>query len=386
MINILVECPELIASVRTGVLEPLSFFVEKHICELRFVRTSDIRKKDVSWCDVLVCVRGSENSTMRIVQAAKSAGRFVIYFLDDDLLNIPDGVISTGYYQQAEVRANIVNILQECDALWVVNKRVGEKYSRWCARWFLGKVPALIKKIPMNNAGVLRVLYAGSVDHRGLVEEKLAPAIRQIQLKYPDCAEFTFIGVDPHLSDIKGVKYIPFFDSYDEYRQFIEKNEFDIGLAPAYETSFYACKYYNKFIEYSSFGIAGIYEDCEPYTMIVRDGENGFICRKELGWYKTICRVIIDRKEIKKCAENAIATLLQSFSYEQVAAELSLGLPELFNYKSPECSAVDIKLSGQNFCFYWDKIKQQFRRYGIFAVFKIPYKFIKMLKRNIWRR
>ena len=125
--NILVECPELIASVRVGVLEPLKPFVEKGKCNIVFKRTIDIRRKDIAWCDILICVRGSEQATLNIVQAAKRAGRFIIYFLDDDLLNIPNNISCSTYFSNPEIRNYIIKCIEYSDINWCVNNLIAEK-------------------------------------------------------------------------------------------------------------------------------------------------------------------------------------------------------------------------------------------------------------------
>ena len=54
--HILVECPALIASVQVGVLNALAP-LEGRICEVRFRETRRLKRKDIQWCDIFVCVR-----------------------------------------------------------------------------------------------------------------------------------------------------------------------------------------------------------------------------------------------------------------------------------------------------------------------------------------
>ena len=85
--HILVECPELIVSVKLGVLEPLKYLEKNGMAEVVFLATKDIRKEDIIWSDILITVRGCETLTRKIVCEAKRLGRFIIYYLDDDLKN-----------------------------------------------------------------------------------------------------------------------------------------------------------------------------------------------------------------------------------------------------------------------------------------------------------
>ena len=276
MTKILVECPQLIASVRVGVLEPLRPLEKAGLCQIRYRDTRLITRSDVCWCDMLICVRGCEYPTLRVVQAAKAAGRFIVYFLDDDLLNIPKGNASTQYYLDFKIKANLIKILSLCDVLWAVNSEILRLYSKWCFRTVLLRVPADVLRSPPEPTELIHVLYAGSVDHSTLVQKMLAPVIRKILEEYPGQIDFTFIGASPGLEHLKGVAYYPFFESYDAYRKTVLSGEYAIGLAPACDQPFYACKYYNKFIEYSSCGIAGIYSDCEPYRQLSTLGKTVF--------------------------------------------------------------------------------------------------------------
>ena len=180
MANILVECPQKIASVRVGVLEPLCPLENAGLCQVRYRDTKELVREDIAWCDVLVCVRGCEYPTLRVVQAAKAAGCFLVYFLDDDLLCIPDGNVSTAYYRDNKIRVYLKKILRQCDVLWAVNERILDKYGSLCSRQILSAVPVKLLRKPPLPGEKIHVLYAGSVDHSGLVREQLVPAIRRL--------------------------------------------------------------------------------------------------------------------------------------------------------------------------------------------------------------
>ena len=96
--HVLVECPDLIASVQVGVLNVLAP-LEGTICEVRFRETRRIRRKDIQWCDILICVRGCEVSTAMIISEAKRHGRLVFYFLDDDLLQFTRRFFGSGIFR-----------------------------------------------------------------------------------------------------------------------------------------------------------------------------------------------------------------------------------------------------------------------------------------------
>ena len=205
MTKILVECPACIASVHVGVLAPLQYLQKKGQCQVRYRNTREITGNDIAWSDILVCVRGCEYPTLCVAQAAKRAGRFLVYFLDDDLLHIPDGNASTKYYKDYQIKANLTKILSLCQVLWAVNPRVIESYRRWCRRTVLARVPATPIRKPPQASSPLQILFAGSVDHSAMVQNKLSPAVCQLLEEFPDKLTFTFIGADPAIPRQKGV-------------------------------------------------------------------------------------------------------------------------------------------------------------------------------------
>ena len=97
--NVLVEHLMMIPSVEIGVLQQLEPFKQNGICDVRFVPTLHITTYDIAWCDILITVRGIFPENSKIAKAAKIYGKFVIYYLDDDLCNVPqnldNGVFST---------------------------------------------------------------------------------------------------------------------------------------------------------------------------------------------------------------------------------------------------------------------------------------------------
>lgn len=383
MTKILVECPGLIASVRVGVLQPLEPLQASGCCEIRYRNTMDLKKEDIAWCDVLITVRGSEFPTLMAVRAAKKAGKFLIYFLDDDLLGIPQGYASTAYYSDARIQGYIVEILSLCDVLWAVNKRILDKYGKWCSRTVLSKVPAHIQAdIQNKDDNKLHVLYAGSMDHTKMIQEKIAPAVRRILEEYSERIDFTFIGANPQIHSHAGVKHYAYFDSYEDYQKMLQEGGFHLGVAPGFRTSFFECKYYNKFIEYSCRGIVGIYENCPPFTDIVQDGENGLLCDGHWNdWYAVFQDLIKGKYNLRQLATNAQQLLLRDFSPQKIANELAEQIPELVKYVSAEVDIRKIQIPPMKLVFLYEHIHFNWRTYGLLSVFVIPGKAV----RKVWR-
>ena len=377
-INILVECLELIASVRVGVLEPLKPFVENSKCNIVFKRTVDIRRKDIAWCDILICVRGSEQATLNIVEAAKKAGRFIIYFLDDDLLNIPDNISCSNYFLNPETRNCIIKCIEYSDVSWCVNNLIAKKYGVYSKnKWVVSRVPVEMENVCLSK-NTINILYAGSVDHTESVRKYIVPVVEKLHDEFMNVVTFTFIGVDPKLEELKNVTYIKYFDQYDEYKKFTKNGNFSIGLAPLNTGEFYKCKYYNKFIEYTSVGAVGVYSNSEPYTLIIEDGKNGFLCDNTFeSWYDKLKYLILNQEVLENVFECAKDNIKNEFSYDEVASKLETDIKELISYKAPTIDYRKIKLINSRFMFCISRVRQIWGSYKFRIVIILPYKVCK---------
>lgn len=379
--KILVECPALIASVRVGVLEPLKPLEQQWKCQVRFLETMKIKKSDIAWCDIIICVRGFEYVSLKVVEAAKKAGRYVIYFLDDDLINIPQGISSTNYFSDEDQKQSLIRLMEVSDVLWCVNPLIGEKYSIYGnGKWIISRVPVeLPPQLHRDTSdNTTNVLYAGSVDHSGLIQEYISPVVTRMCEEFGDSLNFTFIGADPKLEKLSNVRHYGFFDDYDEYRKVLSDCRYDIGLAPIYTTEFYQCKYYSKFIEYTTQGVAGIYTKCLPYTSIVEHNKNGFLCENTFdGWYNTLKRAFLDRKLREHCVNEARSLMVSDFCPHEVAERLAEDIPSLISFRAPELQSKDIFLGNMFRLFYRKRVELLWKQYGLTAVPIIIWKLLK---------
>ena len=382
--NILVECPELISSVKIGVLDLLE---NKEECNIEFKRTSTITKHDILWSDVVISVRGCEKASLKIMESANRAGRYTIMFLDDDLINIPLNLDSTKYYNDKKLKKYILEILANCQILWAVNPRIIEKYSKYTIKknGVLGKVPMKIEIEKKEWTEPVKVLYAGSIDHKQTLQKIISPVITKFDEIINKKIMFTFIGANP---EIEKTKHYNYFQDYESYKKFVIEGKFDIGLAPIETTEFYKSKYYNKFLEYTSIGVVGIYTDTEPYNLIIKDGINGFLCENNPEkWYLKIKKIIENPSKIAEILENAQRQVREDYNVDVVSNEILTLIPELIEYKAKEKNIKNIRLENIKLIFYMERIQLLMRIYGLKSIIVIPYKILKkIIKKVIGRK
>ncbi len=388
--HILVECPEYLVSASLGVVSCLKPIERTGQCKVRFVKTMEIRAKDIVWADIIVTVRGCEPQTVRIVEEAKKAGRFILYYLDDDLLHIPEESLARAYYEDPKLVEGMKHLLSQTDVLWGVNPNIQKKYlSMTSGRWIQNRVPkeptAPITNISEENP--IKILYAGSSDHEVIVREILSPVIRRLCNEYEEKIDVTFIGVDPHLQGIPNVHYFPFIKPYESYQAYVSSGNFSIGLAPGRMTPFFACKYYNKFLEYTAIGAAGVYTDYEPFTQIVINQENGILCdNTEEAWYQAIKTLLDNPALLLSCAHSARSTLCSQFNTEVVTEDLLSQCPELTEYTAPFCTDKSVYIPNGYYMFYLERTKLLWRQKGVCGLPLIAVRILKVCLRMVWRR
>ena len=382
--KILVECPSLISSVKIGVLSVLE---NRKECEVQFKKTIEINEKDIVWSDIVISVRGCERASLKIVKAANKAKRFTIMFLDDDLINIPLDLDSTKYYNDRELKKYIEKVLGNSNVLWAVNPRIVKKYSKFTIekKGILSKVPMKIEngieKLKFSTKP-LKILYAGSIDHEKTLKKIINPVVKKFNDEINrNEISFTFIGANPHIKNTKHYKY---FESYEKYKKFVKEGRFSIGLAPIEITEFYKSKYYNKFLEYSSIGVLGIYTNSEPYKLVVRHNENGILCKNEVeSWYSEIKKVIDNPNKIRNMIKKAQEDLVKNYNLNIVQNELFKQIPELLTYKAPLVELKSIKLKDLKYVFYMERLKLLMRIYGLKSIYVIPYRVLKKIVKKI---
>ena len=143
----------------------------------------------------------------------------------------------------------------------------------------------------------------------------------------------TFIGVEPIVNKSDVVHFVKGMP-YQDYLDYMNSHAFDIGLAPLEDNPFCARKYFAKYIEYSRFGILGLYSDVRPYTYAVKDGYNGILVKDDpIFWRRKLEELIDNRQKISNLIDNAQEELRKRFSLRQAVQTFQEGCPEMGRFQ-----------------------------------------------------
>lgn len=355
---------------------PLAELANQGVIEYKAVLTYSIRKSDVVWADVVVIGRLYYPEEYDLCAKIMASGRYILYVLDDDLLNIPSNIRSYRIVSQDDVRTSIASFISSADGLISPSPVLLEKYGKG-KKNILVDEPALDFSEPTKPGDVINIGFAGSADRTSDVEYLLETVIKRLKEHYGDKIQFYFMGATPDFCrDVGGVG-IGYIDDYESYRQKIKSLKLDIGLAPMPASDFHSCKHYNKYIEYSSLGIAGVYSNVQPYSRLAEiDAPVVLVDNNDEEWYSKISALIDNPELLYDLKLKCNSFSKETFNIRRIAEDIKKKNHEVFKYKvsEPGREMTVPDFSSKRVIFL--RLKRVFKKHGV--------KFPVVVAKKIW--
>lgn len=328
----------------------------------RAVQEMKLKSSDLNWADAVLLGRFDSWYERRLAELLHKSGKYSVYIIDDDLLNIPPEISSAAYYNKASIHDNICAMIALSDAIISPSPKLLKKYASE-KRAIQIEEPA-INPVPYKphalNAPV-KIGFAGSLDRTGDIEHILKDALIQISQTYGKKVQFEFFGAIPSFAKELNARCIPYCDSYDEYRRTLNALEWDIGLAPMPDTSFHSCKHYNKFMEYAAAGVVGVFSYVEPYKYIKELIGDPYMCKNTVeDWSRGLGQAIELSKNREEKRKSLLAIVREKYSVRRAAESLQEAI-----------YALDI----------WSKNKQITKKQALILTI---YKIIGAFPRGLW--
>lgn len=299
---------------------------EKGLVEYRARQDMRVANEDLAWADVVLLGRLDSWYELQLTRRMRQAGKYLIYILDDDLLNVPIEISSAAYYNQPQIQRYIRQIIDLSDAILSPSPLLHAKYALDSRLALRIEEPAIepLAYVPHAEEAAVKIGFAGSADRTGDIARILGEVLPRLKEEYGGRIEFEFFGAIPPFAQNLGAKTVAYQSSYDEYRRTLNALEWDIGLAPMVESPFHACKHYNKFVEYAAAGIVGVFSDVQPYVRIKETLELDelFTGNDVQQWYETLKRLIDDRERREALRKELCALACGPYSVESAALEL----------------------------------------------------------------
>lgn len=339
----------------TLLINGLSELSNEYGFQLKTKQLLHISKADIDGTDIIILIRPSDVWSPVVANYAKKAGVLVITYCDDDLLSLTDNPPLVSWRKKG-----LEETLAFSDVIMSSSPFILEKYRKLTNGGRTALINTIVDKKEFNNTydegerKGIKVVYAAGVGHESLFQEFICPILPSLGKKYKGRVSLTFVGVHPDIEDLDilqklSVSYVDPMP-LNQYRTFMAEQHFDIGLAPLCSDEFSKCKYYNKYIEYTLSGIVGVYSKTEPYTCVVKNGENGYLAQPN-EWFQVLSCAIDNYGNKKQIIKKAKDFLLENNSKDGIWKQLVIDIPELVFYggKRIPCSQLPIPV---RYCWF----------------------------------
>lgn len=347
MKNILLLYEALNPSVRLCAYEQLMYLSSIGKIKFDYCEFKKVSEEICLRCDIVILVRSDSVIAKELAKELNKLSKFLIYVLDDDILNIPIGLVSSDYYRSRRVKKRIKSIMSYCSLFLTTSPNLLEAYGPLFKRSELIEEPCLnVDTIDYtdSNDSIVKIGFAGSIDREGDIEIVLSNVIRELLKKYKEKLVIEFIGARPNIVDECSLNHYPYLDNYKEYQKLINNQKWDIGLAPMLDTPFHNCKHYNKFIEYSSSSIIGVYSNVQPYTRVVVQKKNGVLCENNTESWVTGISWLIDNVTNRKEISGHISQIVRKQFAIEIVSEQYLDAIGEVDYPVDKTRKINIKI------------------------------------------
>lgn len=231
------------------------------------------------------------------VDANRASLDKVVYFLDDDLLDLSAhrGLPWRYRWKLYRLAWRHQRWLQKTGAeLWVSSQWLGDKYSNWSLS---GVKPRVLEPQSPHGGQLLQetLFYHGSASHVDEIRW-LVPIVEEVLARAPSLS-FEIIG---DLSVRRLFAHVPRVHvlhamSWPAYQALISRPGRAIGLAPLLDQPFNKARAPVKYFDITQAGAVGVYADHPVYRSVIKHGHNGLLLPAEPSlWVEAILKLQAD--------------------------------------------------------------------------------------------
>jgi len=310
----------------TSIRLQLPFDFLKTNFELKVKVIGEVTEKDILNAEIIIFQRVDQQKGIELLRFASLCGKCTIYETDDDWITGPPKTHPAyKHYMDVRIRNNIERMIRNVDMVIVSTLRLKNTIQRYNRNTLI--IPNCIdfrifKGIKQKkNKEKVFIGYSGTNTHKSDFEA-VVPAIQRILKEYQGKVVFKFLGFIPEtLWGLKDIEFLDFNSDYVQYLINLYNSNIDIAIAPLEPSSFNCSKSSIKFLEYSACGFPGVYSDVPAYSETVNNGITGLLTsHTPEGWYRSIKRLIDDRKLRSNISSAAHKFVKQNFSMEKAAS------------------------------------------------------------------
>jgi glycosyltransferase involved in cell wall biosynthesis len=308
------------------------------------VRYGDIVRGDIfhacRWADVVVwmALHTSESFNLFAELRRKFANKPFVTEFDDIVFSIPaHNIASTVYYPGSPLTAISYSQIKLSDALIVSTPGLKEQLSEYNSDIHVVEnainLPLWRKSHPSPGRRRVTIGWVGGGTHtedlatvKDVIFEVLAKNKNVVFRCVHGCPEFFKHKTDcpwlntndprydkarvcPRCGGIDRIEWTHDFYSIEKYPKWVNRQKFDIGIAPLEDNNFNRAKSNLRWLEYSALGIPTVASNIGHFKETVRHGETGFLVNDSNEWISALEKLIQDedlRRSIGKAAQEEV--------------------------------------------------------------------------------
>ncbi|MFL6734100.1 MAG: glycosyltransferase, partial [Sphingomicrobium sp.] len=299
------------------------------------------RQLDQFRADVLIFSRYSGPCASEILSWAKRNSVPVIYQIDDDLLAVPRSLGETkfAYHNDPKRLATVRTLLTGSDLVYASTEALRQRLNATVpgVDAVTGPINCSGRVLKVPRQGPARVLgYVASADHLPNLMMVL-PAIVGLLDRHSDLS-FELFGSIPVPEQLQRfgprVRKIDPIADYDAFLDALGERQWEIGIAPLVPTPFNRTKSNNKWVEYSSVGVAVIASADMVYDQCCADG-CGLLVDGLDEWRAALERLVTDEAERLATVQRAQRKLESDYGLDQHRRQI-LTIIELAHQRAAE--------------------------------------------------
>jgi hypothetical protein len=326
-INILCVINGIYPSITLGINIPLKYLSE--IKKVNFISLFPdiVKDNDIKRSDIIMFFRNTDEISLAILKKSKELHKKIIYCIDDNFEAIHDS-------HPIKRNINFENLKSfyfESNYILTFSEYFSEKLKKYNKNVYyvsnlaniemIEKIKRRIKakKNEVNNKIIIG--YLSSDPAHIMYFNVIKGAIRTILNEYKNYVELHLINIKSDIIyEFSNVKYFEPIRAIQKFYKFMLTDKWDIGLAPLIDNEFNRCKTDNKYREYASLGICGIYSNVIPYSNSILNNVTGVLVdNNEDMWYESIKELIENSEKRNKIIKNSYEDVKERYSLNKYA-------------------------------------------------------------------
>lgn len=294
---------------------------------LKFVLQHDVKVvfrlgtlEEMLTYDLIIMQRQYKPSVLELVKTLRAQGKKVIYEIDDDLWDVPEGNRSKVYWTEDKI-AGAESVIRVCDAVTTSTEPLAALLRSHGKNVFVipNYIPE-IKPLPKFDS-IIKVGWSGSVSHQIDFNDEIISALKDIKKKYKGHVELVFCGWIPEGL----VGHVTFYEPVPpmDYLYFLNELRLHVGIMPCIDVKFNQCKSNLKFLEYSITKTASIASRIYPYEHTITADTGTLVNNGSYReWFEAIERLIEDAGLRNHMADSAYDFVRNNYLMMNKVAEI----------------------------------------------------------------